>query len=175
MIACNHFLFSTVDFWSPAPSQIYPPTGWFADLITTMTTIFIEVDDLLTPFCDYSPVYSHWKAGDLALLSFDRYKHLFSFHLQVATHPHANSTILEFLAEHKYIKNSIQLVFVPAVGATLLTGLDQHTFIEETDPERWCAKFWPWLLLVYYRNSTEAMRPAQRSSARVGPGPCVHC
>jgi hypothetical protein len=43
----------------------------------------IEVYDLLAPFRDYSPVYSHWKAGDLALLSFDRYKRLFGFHLQV--------------------------------------------------------------------------------------------
>ena len=34
----------------------------------------IEVYDLLAPFRDYSPVYSHWSAGDLSLLSFDRYK-----------------------------------------------------------------------------------------------------
>ena len=113
----------------------------------------IEVYDLLAPFRDYSPIYSHWKAGDLALLSFDQYKRLFGFHLQVAARPRANSTILEFLAEHKYIKNSIQPVFVPAVGAALLTGLDQHTFIEDRDPERYRAKFWPWLPSVYYRNS----------------------
>ena len=102
MIPCDHFLFSTVDFWSPTPSQIYPLTGWFADSITTMATIVSKSTTFLALFFDYSPVYSHWKAGDLALLSFNQYKHLFSFHLQVAAHPHANSTILEFLAEHKY-------------------------------------------------------------------------
>jgi len=113
----------------------------------------VEVYDLLAPFREYSPVYSHWAAGDLALLSFDRYHRLFGFHLQVAARPRANSAILEFLAEHKYIKNSIQPVFVPAVGAALLTGLDQHSFIEETDPERIYAKFWPWLPSAFYRNS----------------------
>ena len=45
-----------------------------------------------------------------------------------------------------YIKNSIQSVFIPAQGAWLLAGLDQHIFIEETDPERIRAKYWPWFL-----------------------------
>ena len=113
----------------------------------------IEVYDLLALFCDYSPVHSHWSAGNLSLLSFNQYKRLFGFHLQVAARPLANSAIVEFLTEHKYTKNSIQPVFVPAKGALLLAGLDQHTFIDETDPERWRAKFWPWLPSVYYRNS----------------------
>ena len=81
------------------------------------------------------------RLGSRALLSFDRYKDLFGFHLQVAARPRANSAIVEFLTEHKYTKNSIQPVFVPAKGALLLAGLDQHTFIDKADPERWSAKF----------------------------------
>ena len=82
----------------------------------------IEAYDLLEPFRSYSPVYSHWKAGDLSILSFDRYKCLFGFHLQVAARPRANSGIVRFLTEHKYIRSSIQPVFVPANGAALLTA-----------------------------------------------------
>lgn len=113
----------------------------------------IEVYDLLEPFRSYSPVYSHWLAGDLSLLSFDRYKHLFGWHLRVASLPRAYSRLLDFLADHKYIRNPIQPVFVPANGAALLSGLDQHCFINETDPNRIYAKFWPWLPSAFYRNS----------------------
>ena len=102
-----------------------------------------EVWEDLTPFRDYPPVASHWLAGDLSILSFNRYKRLFGFHLQIAARPAANCEVVTRLLEHKYTSNSIPSVFVPAQGAWLLAGLNQHSFIENKHHYR--VKNWPWL------------------------------
>ena len=102
-------------------------------------------------FCEYPPIASYWLAGDLSILWFDRYRGLFGLHLRLSARPVANRSFIARLQAHKYIRNSIESVFVPAQGAWLLQGLDQHIFIESRD--RYCERNWLWLPSAYYRSS----------------------